>query len=76
MKSTKNLVSIIALIFALFTLSFASVYTVAQAQNRSSQLRLAKPFICASQQRRPSEVQMTDRSTASQLRSWRAKDGT
>jgi len=32
MKSTKNLVSLVALIVALFTLSFASVYTVAQAQ--------------------------------------------
>ena len=33
MKSSKNLVSIIALIVTLFTLSFATVYTVAQAQN-------------------------------------------
>jgi hypothetical protein len=32
MKSTKNLVSTAVLIAALFTLSFASVYTVAQAQ--------------------------------------------
>ncbi len=32
MKSTKNLVSIVALIVTLFTLSFTSVYAVAQAQ--------------------------------------------
>jgi len=32
MKSTKNLVSIVALIVTLFTLSFTSVYTVAQTQ--------------------------------------------
>src|SRR6266566_1537603 len=32
MKSTRNLVSIVALIVTLFTLSFTSVYTVAQAQ--------------------------------------------
>ncbi len=32
MKSTKNLVSIVALIVTLFTVSFTSVYAVAQAQ--------------------------------------------
>ena len=32
MKSTRNLVSIVALIVTLFTLSFTSVYAVAQAQ--------------------------------------------
>ena len=68
MKSTKNLVSTAVLIAALFTVSFASVYTVAQTQKVPTKKELVTLLKTAKEPREHLRIAAYYRAEAARLR--------